>query len=194
MSNMFRNANKVPNPFLGGRRKLRFMEFVINFLVEMKPKQGTDVNSDTRQCSQWNIADGGVIHVVQEKADIKQGKKPCACRCANTVHDTVGGILDSLPSAFNRVLLLLVWFTLPGFDKERAQDVQNLVANLNLSTITDQFSGCTTLTNVVLQGVDELGVSLNAINICDMGLGAIEDDSSLSTMVNSRGVRIHNVT
>ena len=118
VANMFRDANEVPNVFLGGGREFRIMPFAVNFLPEVKTEQRTDVIGDTSEGNDGDLADGGIIHVVQEQANVEEGKEPGVRRCIDTVHEAVDCILHSLPATLSRVLLLLVRFTLPRGDEE----------------------------------------------------------------------------
>ncbi len=78
--------------------------------------------------------------------------------------------------------------------KREQKTSQHLVTDLDLCAIADEFGGSTTLTDVILEGVDELRVGLDATSISDVGDGATVEHGSLSTMVNSRSVRVDNVT
>ena len=84
--------------------------------------------------------------------------------------------------------MLLMWLTLPGRNEEGTQDVANLATDLNLGTITNQFSGCTTGTDVILQCVDKLLVSLHAIHISDQLLCTNEELGASGPIINGWGV------
>ncbi len=122
MTNMFRDANKVAQAFLGGGGKLGFMELVTDLLAEVKAEHGTDVMGDASEGSQWHSLDGVIMHVVKQETDAEKGKQPGEGRSANTVHVSVGGILDCLPAALSRVLLLLVGLALPRLDEKGAKN------------------------------------------------------------------------
>ena len=83
---------------------------------------------------------------------------------------------------------------MPNRDDKSMKDVLDFVANLNLSTITDQFSHGSPITDVILKGVDELLVGFNSIYIHDVGLGANKKDSSCGAIVYSGNISIDNIT
>ena len=86
---------------------------------------------------------------------------------ASAVKNFVGHGFDRLVTMFSKILMLLMWLTLPGRNEASTQDVENLATDLNLGTITKKFSGCTTGTDVILQCVDKLLVSFHTIHIGD---------------------------
>jgi hypothetical protein len=81
--------------------------------------------------------------------------------------------------------MLLVRFTLPITNTEGAQDINYLVANNGLSTVTDELQGCTSLNNVILQGIDKLFVCLDTINISNFSVNSNKNDSSSGTIIEA---------
>jgi hypothetical protein len=55
------------------------------------------------------------------------------------VNDMTGSGLKGLQIAFTRIQLLLVRITLDVLNAIGAQDIKYLVANIDLSTVTDKF-------------------------------------------------------
>ena len=85
------------------------------------------------------------------------------------VHDGVAHTLHILVLALSRVLVLLVRFTLPISNDERAKDVLNTATDLDLCTITDKLGGGSTMTDNILEDIDECLFCLQGINITDRG-------------------------
>jgi len=144
--------------------------------------------------SERDTIEGCIIGVVKEVAHIHEAKKPGMGRCTGTVHDAVGGGLDSLVATFCRVLLLLVRFTLPVTNDQSAQNVENFVADLHLSAVTDELVGSTSLTDVVFKGVNKLAVSLDAIDISNLSVITNKQNSGSRSIVNGRNISVDNVT
>ncbi len=85
--------------------------------------------------------------------------------CANAIHDGVNQIFELLDAAFGKVLVLVVWFTLPIGDAIGTQDLLDLVAYFDLSTVTNKLGRRSSSPNLILKGVDELPIGLDGINI-----------------------------
>ena len=86
--------------------------------------------------------------MVEKEAHVSHAKEPCAGRTTGPVKDGVCHLLDHLIATLHGILVLLTRLILPGGDEERAQDVQDLAPNFDLSSITDELGGGTA--NVVL--------------------------------------------
>ena len=82
----------------------------------------------------------------------------CICWRASRLHHVSRVALEVFATLFCWVLLLLMGFTLPLTDHEMSENVLDLVADLNLSSVTDEASGGTTFPDDVLQ--DNLGGQL----------------------------------
>jgi predicted urease superfamily metal-dependent hydrolase len=54
--------------------------------------------------------------VVEQETHIHETKKPSVCRSPRVVKDGVAQSFDVLVLAFGRVLMLLMWLTLPSAD------------------------------------------------------------------------------
>ena len=89
---------------------------------------------------------------------------------------------------------MLVGLTLPILDEEGTENVLDFVASLYLCSVTNQFCGGSPLPDAVFQCVDKLLICANAMNVNNMGVGSIENNSSSRSIINSRSVRIDNVT
>ena len=85
------------------------------------------------------------------------------------IYDGVNQCLQLLDPVFSKVLMLVMQLALPIVDAVSVQDFFDLVANLNLSMITDKLSWCSSCLDLLFQSVDELPVSFNGINISDEG-------------------------
>jgi hypothetical protein len=73
-----------------------------------------------------------------------------------TVKDAICSALDCLVAALSLVLLLLMGLRLPTFDTKVAENILNFVADENLSIIAKKFMWCTTVCDVIFQGIDKL--------------------------------------
>jgi hypothetical protein len=63
-----------------------------------------------------------------------------------------------------------------------------------LTTVTDEFIGSTSLNDVIFKGIQKLRVLFNTIKICNLCLDPNKDDSSSRSIVDSRDIRLNNVT
>ncbi len=113
--------------------------------------------------------------------------------CANMVHDGVNQSLQLLDPAFSKVLVLIMWFTLPISNAVSAQDFLDLVTDLDLCAITYKLSRCSLCPDLVFQSIDELPIGLDGINISNKGFHTNKDLSDGSTRVNSWGVQIYGI-
>jgi hypothetical protein len=77
---------------------------------------GTDVISRTRGHVNRNIINHFTPCVVEQETHIHETKKPSVCRSPRAVKDGVAQSFDVLVLAFGRVLMLLMWLTLPSGD------------------------------------------------------------------------------
>jgi len=103
---------------------------------------------------------------------------------------SIGSGLDSLKTVFSRVLVLLVWFTLPAPYKKGTEDILKLFTDFNLGAVTDKFIGCTMLMDIIFKGVDKLLVSFNAVDVTNHGITTNKELGNSNTTVNSR---IHSI-
>jgi len=85
--------------------------------------------------------------------------------CTNAIHNGVNQAFELLDAAFSEVLVLVVWFTLPISDAIGTQDLLDLVAYFDLSTVTNKLGRRSSSPNLILKGVDELPIGLDGINI-----------------------------
>jgi len=60
---------------------------------------------------------------------------------SNMVHDGVYQNLQLLDPVLSKVLMLIMWLTLPIIDAVSPQDFLDLVANFHLGLITDKLVG-----------------------------------------------------
>ena len=85
-------------------------------------------------------------------------------------------------------------FTLPITDAKGAKNVKNLFTDFNLCAITNELGGSATIADVILQGMDKLTVSFNAVDIRDLGIETSKDNRCGRTIIDSRNIRINDVT
>ena len=88
------------------------------------------------------------------------------------VHDTIGSGIQHLIATFSGILLLLMWFALPILNTQGAKNVNNLITNEHLGTVTDKLVGCITLNDVVFKGINKLFISFDAIDISHLGVNS----------------------
>jgi len=81
------------------------------------------------------------------------------------IKDNVDHLLDVLIMAFGKILVLLICFTLPCFDKESMQNFLDAFADLNLSSITNELGRCTSLSDVIHEGTGEVSRGFHPIYI-----------------------------
>jgi len=93
-------------------------------------------------------------------------------RCTNVIHNGVNQSFQLLDVAFSKVLMLVVWFTMPVCDAIGMQDFLDLVAYFNLSAVADKLGWCSPCPNLILKSIDELLISLDGIDISNKGFNA----------------------
>ena len=116
MPNMFSDANPKTTLLMRVRRKVGIINLVIDRLIALKLKQGAYIRSRASE----NLKQDGTIKslgssMVEDEADVHQAQQQPAEICWGTdmVKNGIGDCLDSLVTAFCRVLMLLMGFTLP---------------------------------------------------------------------------------
>jgi len=114
-------------------------------------------------------------------------------RCTNAIHNSINQSFQLLDVTFGKVLMLVVWLTLPICNAIGAQNFLDLVAYFDLSTVADKLGWCSPGPNLVLQCINELVVSFDSINICNKGFNANKNLSNGSAWVNSWGGRIYGI-
>jgi len=100
---------------------------------------------------------------------------------SNSVHDGIDQHLELLDPSLCKILMLVMWFTLPVIDAVGAQDFLDLVADLYLSAIANKLSRGSPCPDLVFQSIDELPISFNGIYISDEGFNADKDLSNGGT-------------
>jgi len=81
------------------------------------------------------------------------------------VHDGVYQGLQLLDLALSKILVLIMWLTLPIINAICAQNFFDLVADFHLGSITYELGGSTAGPDLVFQGIDELPIRLNGVDI-----------------------------
>ena len=132
--------------------------------------------------------------MVQDEANIHEAEKPHLCGQTGAVHDCVSHHLDLLVLMLSGILVLLVGLALPVADAKGMQNVLNLVANLNLCTVTDQLVHDSLFTDVIFESVDKLLVCLHPIDISYQGLCTNKELGGSSTRVNSGSIRENRIS
>ena len=112
---------------------------------------------------------------------------------AGSVHDTVGHAFHILTLPSSWILMLVVGFTLPGGDDRTPKNVEDFVADLNLSAVTDEFCGSTMVVDDVLQCVHELLLHFHAKNIGHKGCFTNKELGHFVAAINGGNIRIDSV-
>ena len=107
---------------------------------------------------------------------------------SNMVHDGVYQSLQLLDPALSKVLMLIMWLTLPIINAVSLQNFLDLVADFHLGSIADELSGSSSSPDLVFQSVEELPISINGINISHKGLHTNKNLGNGGTRVNSWGI------
>ncbi len=71
------------------------------------------------------------------------------------VHDGVDQCLQLLDPVFNKLLMLIMWLTLPIINAVSMQDFLDLVADFDLYPITDELGGGFPCPYLILKSVDD---------------------------------------
>jgi hypothetical protein len=80
-------------------------------------------------------------------------------------------------------------FALPTANKKGTEDVSDLVADLDLCSITDELGHGSPFSDVIFEGVDELFVCFHSVYIGKEGLDAHEELGTGCFRVNSGCIR-----
>jgi len=97
------------------------------------------------------------------------------------IHNGVNQGFQLLDLALTKILMLVVWFTLPICNAICTQDFLDLVAYFNLCVVADKLGQCSPCLNLILQSIDELPISFDGVNICNKGFNANKDLGNGST-------------
>jgi len=100
---------------------------------------------------------------------------------SDPVHDGIDQCLELLDPLLCKILMLVMWFTLPVCDAIGAQDLLDLVTNLHLSAVTHQLGWGSLCPDLVFQSIDELSIGLDGINISNEGFYTNKNLSDGST-------------
>ena len=100
---------------------------------------------------------------------------------SDPVHDGIDQRLELLDPSLCKVLMLVMRFTLPVIDTVGAQDFLDLIADLYLGAIANKLSRGASCPDLVFQGIDELLISFDGIDISDEGFNADKDLSNGGT-------------
>jgi hypothetical protein len=98
-----------------------------------------------------------------------QRKEPGLWGRSSTVHNGVCHPFDILVLLFNRILMLLMGFTLPIANDEGPEDIFDSAADFDLGTVANKLQGSATASNHILQGVDKYLFGFQGIYITDSG-------------------------
>jgi hypothetical protein len=168
---------------------------VIHGLPEMILQESTDIRS--RASSTFK---GGApledtrSSVVQQIANILKAQVPGIVRCPSAIHDVISILLDGPIPRLSRILMRMVWLTLPIRDTIGTKDVLNFLGNLNLGSVTEESIHSSPSAYVILQCMEKIRVLLHAIPISEQRFAADKNLSYSSTIIHSRCIRVHSVS
>lgn len=103
-------------------------------------------------------------------------------------HESVGIPLDGLAAALHGVLVLLVGFTLPGWDEASAQEVLDAVTEQDVLSSGDKFGGNAAIHGIVLKGFNEAVLALEGVDASDLGEQASKNGSNCGAAVAAGAV------
>jgi hypothetical protein len=105
-------------------------------------------------------------------------------RVTGSFKKTICCTSNGLVTLFVRILMLLVRFTLPTFNRYSAQNVLDLVTNDDLCTIADERMWC----------VQKLLITFDSIDISHLSIFTNKHHCRNGAIVNSGYIRIDNIT
>ena len=139
---------------------------VVDWLIPFKLKKWADVLYHSGKQCQWDcICYGCIDCVIEKEADMGHGLVAQGWGCTCTVKEGIVDPLNILIASFSRILVLLVWLTLPVTYDEVPEDVLDLVANLNLGHITYELCHRSLLPDIILKDNDKLLIRLHRIDV-----------------------------
>ena len=100
---------------------------------------------------------------------------------SDPVHDGIDQCLELLDPSLCKILMLVMWFTLPVINAVCAQYFLDLVADFHLGAVADKLSRGSSCPDLVFQSIDELPISFNGVYISDEGFDADKDLSDGGT-------------
>jgi hypothetical protein len=152
MTNMLSDSDPATTFLTGIQRKIGIIHLVVDGFIPTEEQQWTNVIRRTgKYLKRIAAIHGRRGNVVQKETDVQKAQQPEGHGRTCPVKNGVGNRLKCLISMLTRILVLLVWLTLPIRDIKGTANIFDLVADLNLCTIADY-----TATNVILQSINKL--------------------------------------
>ena len=105
--------------------------------------------------------------MIEYKACIGKSEKPTEGWSPSTIQYFVGIPFDGLNSAFCKVLVLMIRLALPIIDHKTPEDIQNFLADFNLSSVGDEFVHRSPFSDIVFKSVDKLFVRFHSVYVCE---------------------------
>ena len=100
---------------------------MVDWLKPLEMQKWASVSSGSCAFLHGNAINSGIVHEVQNETNVHEAQEPKASRRSSAVKDSIGHCFDHLTAMLSWVLVLLMQFTLPLCNDERAQDVSDLV-------------------------------------------------------------------
>jgi hypothetical protein len=105
--------------------------------------------------------------MVEDIADVGNAQEPSGIRSTGFVKNVIGISFNSSNTAFGKILMLMMRFTLPLVNVVGSCNISNLLTDFDLGSITQKLIHSSTMANIVLEGMDKLLVCFHGINIGD---------------------------
>jgi hypothetical protein len=111
---------------------------------------------------------GSGRNVVDQEIHVHEAQQPKVGGGTGPIKNGVGNKLQHLIPVVTRLLVLLVWLTLPIGDAEGTENILDLFADLNLRAIADQFCQSSMATKIILKGINKLLFRFHALNVSNV--------------------------
>jgi len=109
------------------------------------------------------------------------------------VHNGVNQGLKLLDASLGKVLVLVMWLTLPIRDAVGSQDFFHLITYLHLCVVADELIRCSPFSYLILKCIDKLLISLHRIHIGYKGFCANKHLCNGGSGVNGRSIRVDGI-
>jgi hypothetical protein len=114
MTNMLSDADPATTFLMGIQRKIEIIHLVVDGFTPMEEQQQTNVIRRTSKYLKQSVAiQGGRGNVDEKETDVQEAQQPEGGGRTGPVKNGVGNRLKRLTPTLTRILVLLVWLTLP---------------------------------------------------------------------------------
>jgi hypothetical protein len=99
-----------------------------------------------------------------------------------------------LISLFFRILMFMIWFTLPAPHAISVKDIHDLLTHFHLGTIAEKVCRSATVNDVIREDAGKHGYALQRINIGEERCSANKDLCIFLATINSRDIGFNGVS